>query len=97
LYFTGYKLVYVLLCEPERNIIEYNIRNLVNTNEDFKILFISLYNNFSNTKIPVQAWIGPEGLSGRVFSPIHRPPLPLPARKYSHYAFLLEAESIPGP
>jgi hypothetical protein len=32
---------------------------------------------------------------GKVVSPTHRPPLP--ARKYSWYSFLLEAESAPGP
>jgi hypothetical protein len=32
---------------------------------------------------------------GKVVSPTHRPPLP--ARKYSWYSFLLEAESTPGP
>jgi len=28
----------VLLCEPERNIVDYNIRNFIITNENFKIL-----------------------------------------------------------
>jgi len=32
---------------------------------------------------------------GKVVSPTHRPPLP--ARKYSWYSFLLDAESTPGP
>jgi len=34
-------------------------------------------------------------VSGKVVSPMHRPPLP--PRKYSWYSFLLEAESTPGP
>jgi len=59
--------------------------------------------------IPLQSWTGPESSrslrlpdfkiigtwSGNVVSPRHRPPLP--ARKYSWYSFLLEAESTPGP
>jgi hypothetical protein len=32
---------------------------------------------------------------GKIFSPMHRPPLP--PRKDSWYSFLLEAESTPGP
>jgi hypothetical protein len=32
---------------------------------------------------------------GKIVSPTHRPPLP--ARKYTWYSFLLEAESTPGP
>jgi hypothetical protein len=34
---------------------------------------------------------------GKVVSPMHRPRLPPPPRKYSWYSFLLEAESTPGP
>ena len=59
--------------------------------------------------VPLQAWTGPEGSrklrfpdfmttakdGGKVVSLTHRPPLP--ARKYSWYSFLLEAESTPGP
>ena len=42
----------VLLCAPERNIVDYNIRNFIITNEDFKILlFINGCSNFSNIHI----------------------------------------------
>jgi hypothetical protein len=58
---------------------------------------------------PLQAWSGPEGSrklrfpdfmttaqdGGKVVSLTHRPPLP--PRKYTWYAFLLEDESTPGP
>jgi len=57
--------------------------------------------------LPVLAWTGPEGSiclrltdfktvahgSGKVVSPLHQSPLP--PKKYSWYAFLLEAESTP--
>ena len=58
--------------------------------------------------VPLQAWSGPEGSRklrfpdfmtmahevGKVVSLTNRPPLP--ARKYSWYSFMLEAESNPG-
>jgi hypothetical protein len=58
---------------------------------------------------PLQAWSGPEVSrklkfpdfmttaqdGGKVVSLTHRPPLH--PRKYTWYAFLLEAESTPGP
>jgi len=44
--------VTVLLCEPEKNIVDYNNRNFIITNEDFKILlFINWYSNFSSIHI----------------------------------------------
>jgi hypothetical protein len=59
--------------------------------------------------VPLQVWSGPEGSrklrfpgnmttaqdGGKVVSLTHWPPLP--PRKCSWYAFLLEAESTPGP
>ena len=42
----------MLLCGPERNIVDYNIRNFVISNENFKILlFINWYGNVSNNNI----------------------------------------------
>ena len=52
--------------------------------------------------IPLQAWTGPEGSRFhdnwhmKVVSPMHRPPLPPPPKKYSWYSFLLEAVWTPG-
>jgi hypothetical protein len=59
--------------------------------------------------IPLQAWTGLQGSrslryldvrpsaheGGKFVSPTHRPPFT--PRRYSWYAFVLEAESTPGP
>jgi hypothetical protein len=76
-------------------------------------LHYTVYMNEADGKgkaIPLQAWIGPED-SRRLRLPEYRDNRYLkvvtlsalstdrlyPARKYSCYAFLLEAESTPGP